>query len=278
MEATSDLKANITQNEYTLPRFSLIDIFGPEADAVVRTTENGVVEVSQSFGRNSERPPGGGRVLSVFLMNEEGHQVLPTFYFRESNKPPQSYSLAHRHYFRRVRDQAGWLIELDCPADAGTQGLETSDWPGSGYLAWECENNAKSLTIGNVYIQRLLNINSGTRGSTLGMPLRWIEGGEEKTDARYIVGADIVIPALSFGNAGRASLLQDAVVMVIDRVSGQVLYHTDADRSMVENLYQAGQGAAGLELRVSTGRLDGRAVPGYYHGKPGDYLTGRPAD
>ncbi|SHG07462.1 hypothetical protein SAMN04487965_3262 [Microbulbifer donghaiensis] len=271
-----------------LPFFSKVNIFGPGTNVKFKKSDGQGGEVRSWFDiKDNNSFPAGGKLLTVFLMDNNGRQVLPMFYFVESNKPPVSFSLAHREYFRRVRDKAGWngASQTNKDRDGGRTGIPCAD---AGDV--DCSNTRE-----NFYIQRLLNISTGTRGTTLGLPLR-CGGGKQCAGGGYVLGADIEIPALSLeppflsspeSEVGRARM-QDLIFMVVDRVTGQVLYHMDDKRSMVENLYHAGLGTAGISQLIRAGRIQGtrnnkrsrpdRLVSGYYHGQSGDFLARKLGD
>ncbi len=256
-----------------LPRFSKVNVYGHGARVRLDQDDD---KVSEWFDIGSvEELPGRGRLLSVFLMDADGRQVLPMFYFNEYNNRPKSYGLAHRDYFRRVRDRSGWDITVERPESFHGSTGEDAGCSDSSEAGEGCAGESVRLSVSNVYIQRLLNINTGTRGSTLGMPLQPVaaQSGTDTSDTRFILGSDIVLPSLSLTAWTDPEAVQDMVFMVIDRDTGQVLYHMDADRAMVENLYRAGRGAADISRRVSSGRLGGRAVSGFYHGEAGQFLS-----
>lgn len=192
-----------------------------------------------------------GNILNVFLMDETGQQVLPTFYYIENSTEPKKYNLSHRDYFKKVRDQQHWSV----PADAAAEGSRR-----------------------DFYIQRLLNLTNGTRGTTLGMELmdRDRERKEHAAAGSMILGSDIMLPSLSFATVEQKRLL-DMTLMVVDQRTGDVLYHVDESRSMVENLFYAGWGTDAISQRVSLGRSTlrptGDPIAGYYHGQRGWYHT-----
>ena len=192
-----------------------------------------------------------GEILNVFLMDENGWQILPTFYYVENSTEPKKYHLSHRDYFKKVRDQQHWRVS----AGAAEEGAQRT-----------------------FYIQRLLNLTTGTRGTTLGMELldrdqEW-EGPAALTS--MILGSDIVLSSLSFATVEQKHLL-DMTVMVVDQRTGDVLYHVDESRSMVENLFHAGWGTDAISQRISLGRSTlgrtGDPIAGYYHGEGGWYHT-----
>jgi hypothetical protein len=190
-----------------------------------------------------------GNILNVFLMDQTGQQVLPTFYYVENSTEPKKYNLSHRDYFKKVRDQQHWGASADAPEEGPRQ---------------------------KFYIQRLLNLTTGTRGTTLGTELldpgeKW-KGPPEIRVESMILGSDIMLPSLTFATVERRRLL-DTSIMVVDQRTGGVLYHVDESRSMVENLFHAGWGADAISQRISLGRGTSTPIAGYYHGERGWYHT-----
>ncbi|WP_416307102.1 hypothetical protein [Neptunicella sp. SCSIO 80796] len=190
---------------------------------------------------------GPSHILNALLLDNKGNQILPMIYSIESNKKPQPYKLGHREYFKKVRDQQGWQA--------------TFDQQTSGHS--------------NFYLQRLRNIGSGTRGTTLAMPLV-----EKSSDVpyqhNYIVAADIALASLTMTEICNKNELLDISFMVIDRDSGEVLFHQDDDRTLIENLFEFGQGTEDISHRIRAG-LDGPSnaplqwVDGFYHGVAGQF-------
>jgi hypothetical protein len=259
-----------------LPPFSLINLYPPTTEIDLVTQDNGELKTQEWLRLPKvDTLPAGGKLLSVFLMNEDARQVLPIHYYQESNKPPASYTLAHRDYFRRVRDRAGLDVTLRQSLGDDQPGIPRfmpCDDRGIGVE----EPGAAGVCIrqNNLYIQRLLNINTGTRGTTLGVPLRTGCGSASVASGDgHILGADIVLSSLSLTEWNDRETLEDMVFMVVDRVSGQVLYHTDSKRSMVENLYHAGRGTSGISRSIRAGRTRNQVIPGYYHGESGDFIA-----
>ena len=253
-----------------IPRFTEVNVYPPQARVALSDDGKTPSEWFDLTGVGAL--PGAGRLLSVFLMNDDAWQILPGFFFYETNKPPISYHLSHRHYFRRVRDQQAWELDLAGSCQREGPAPATSD---EQILSVECPAEPKPVRVSGLYLQRLLNINTGTRGTTLGMPLHPADGADtgSSSQPRYILGADIDIPSLSFAPWDRPVPMQDMLLMVVDRRSGQVLYHMDADREMVENLYEAGRSTAEIGRLIQSQRPVPRAVSGHYHGAPGKFLS-----
>ncbi|WP_290610239.1 hypothetical protein [Arsukibacterium sp. UBA3155] len=210
----------------------------------------------QDSGQNSTAV--SGKLLSVSMLDAAGRSRFPSMYFLENNAAPKVYDLSHRDYFKRVRNGNGWQLTL------------------------------KGQSFDNVYIQRLLNVNNGTRGTTIAMPLqaRQNENGgsdsdsdREVSDAGFVLVADVVLPSVSLAPPS-ANGLQ---FMVVERRTGKVLYHNDNSRTFVENIYYIGSESNLLSQTVRSGEPTGNSVrtglTGFYHGQPGNFiLTGSPVD
>ncbi|MBV2130594.1 hypothetical protein [Arsukibacterium indicum] len=190
-----------------------------------------------------------GRMLSVTLLDAAGRSSLPSVYFLENNAAPKIYDLSHRDYFKRVRQGSGWQLDI-----AGEQ-------------------------FNNVYIQRLLNINNGTRGTTIAMPLLPKPDIAGFADAGFVLVADVVLPSVSLAPPPVNGLQ----FMVVERRTGKVLYHNDNSRTFVENIYYIGSENSLLSQIIKSGEPTGEdlraGLSGYYHGQPGNFiLTGTPVD
>jgi hypothetical protein len=197
-----------------------------EACGVWFNTNTGSYEDLETTQSNTLAGIVPGNILNVFLMNESGQQILPSFYYVERSQQPAKYNLSHREYFKEVRDHHDWKIPKSVPRKEG-----------------------------RIYIQRLLNLNTGTRGTTLGMELidRDKEIVSHEKFRSMTIGSDITLPSMTFVFDYQKRLL-DLNVMVVDQASGDVLYHFDESRSMVENLFHAGRGADAVSQRISLGR------------------------
>jgi hypothetical protein len=202
------------------------------------------------------------KILNTLLLDKSGSDNMPMFFFIESNKKPTSYQLAHRQYFRNVRDKKGWnsqFGELSEPRD------ENSAINLNNKI---CPNPTK-----NFYIQRLLNFNNGTRGNTIAMPL-YDADNKPITEAGegFVMVADIDLPALTMTDLDDSKKLLDMTFMVVDRDSGQVLFHLNEDRTLVENLFSFGQGTEKISHRIRAGLgANAQWVEGFYHGIAGAF-------
>lgn len=195
-----------------------------------------------------------GKLLTAFALNGEGNSTLPSIYFQESNAFPSTFNLSHRDYYKKVRDQRGWDLSLTRKNSIG-------------------EIQAQQQ-FNNVYIQRLLNVNNGTRGTTISLPIiepRSIDYMDFDF-SHFILGADVLLPSLSLGKPAP----QDFVYMVAERTTGDVIFHSDSNRSLVENLYFTGNTTSDLGQWLKAGldnhpELGSTIIDGHYHGQAGRF-------
>ncbi len=220
----------------------------------------GKVESYVSQGKKSYLP---ANIFTVLAINGDGNSTLPSIYYQENNAPPKVLTLAHRDYYKKVRDYQGWQPEL-C--------LTVKDK----------KNNPRCTTFNNVYIQRVLNMSDGTRGTSISMPM--YDPKESKKPKgelvnipvdrlAYTLGADVILPSLSLA----APAPNDFTYMVIDRNNGDVLFHSDESRTLVENLFYAGNGKSNLSQWIKAGldhypKLSKKIIKGDYHGQPGRFI------
>ncbi|GAA6186340.1 hypothetical protein [Aliiglaciecola sp. NS0011-25] len=203
-------------------------------------------------------------ILSAFAINKEGNSVLPSLNFQESNALPATFNLSHRNYYKKVRDQKGWDIDRIPSATITNETKRKSDLDDN-----PLEKNASSSPFKNVYIQRLLNVTNGTRGSTISMP---ISSADSDKTYDYILAADVLLPSMSLGQ----SPPYDFNYMVVDRSTGDVIFHNDSSRSLVENLYFSGDNRSALSKWLKAGldhypELGRELIEGTYHGQSGRF-------
>ncbi|WP_299074564.1 hypothetical protein [uncultured Paraglaciecola sp.] len=209
------------------------------------------------------------KIFTIFATNEKGFANLPSIYFQESNSKPQAFSLLHREYFKRVRDYRGWLLDFSDKKTVSKY-LTPEQWQTSV----EDSKSMNDVVFRNVYIQRLLNINDGTRGTTISVPMHQpnLNMPIDMSVAGYVLGADVILPSVSLAPPSKF----DFVFMVVDRNTGEVLFHSDEDRSLVENLFYAGHSESHLSQWIKAGldvhpKLGGNQINGFYHGEAGHY-------
>ncbi|WP_372627979.1 hypothetical protein, partial [Arsukibacterium sp.] len=256
-EAVTLKQINYQQLFAPCPKTELAYDFYPEHMHVAADKE---CTMQTYYRQNSDEnsAAAASKLLSVTLLDAVGRSRFPSMYFLENNAAPKVYDLSHRDYFKRVRNGNGWQLSL---------------------------NNQR---FDNVYIQRLLNVNNGTRGTTIAMPLeiKRSDDGESDndsnsnvSDAGFVLVADVVLPSVSLAPPS-ANGLQ---FMVVERRTGKVLYHNDNSRTFVENIYYIGSESNLLSQTVRSGEPAGSAVrtglAGFYHGQPGNFiLAGSPVD
>ncbi len=201
-------------------------------------------------------------ILNVLVVNKDANTALPSIYYRENNALPRTINLSHREYFKNIRDDKAWKLKLS--------------------------NNDEDFN--SVFIQRLRNINNGSRGTTISMPLSKIESEAESEKSSdhdkainksksYVLGADILLPSVDFGKPKK----EDFTYMVVDRNTGEVLFHSDESRSMVENLFYAGDNESSLAQWIKAGfdinenkeknNVKKEIISGHYHGQAGRFFA-----
>lgn len=263
LEARNTLLAAFIVNK---PDVNTLDFYGGFQQISVTAGEESVAQIAPEqfapYNKKGEnyRPHD---LLTAFAVNTEGNSTMPSIYFQESNAFPSTFSLSHRDYYKLVRDRKGWDLNLTTAKD--------------------------KKTFKNVYIQRLLNINNGTRGTTISMPIAepfGIENQSQTTNGLtstqlsdsnllgYILGADVILPSLTLG----ATPPVDFTYMVIERATGKVLFHNDTDRSLVENLHYSGNTSSNLSQWIKAGldysnALNEKTISGHYHGQPGRFIV-----
>ncbi|ALS97625.1 hypothetical protein [Lacimicrobium alkaliphilum] len=201
----------------------------------------------QDLSMYLKHPIDTGMFKSIFTINPDARLTLPSIYFYE-NGATSIYDLSHRDYFKQVRDMRGFSLP-------------------------RANSNGK---FEHIYIQRLLNIDNGTRGTTISMPLYSAgdSGDNTETPDGFVLGADIILPSVSL----RAPHQQDLIFMVVNRKRGQVLFHTHSDRTLTENIFHLGDETsavarwlkAGLD---SDGNSNKQIFSGHYHGQSGQFAV-----
>ncbi|MGY0625495.1 MAG: hypothetical protein ACW7DS_07320 [Paraglaciecola chathamensis] len=206
-------------------------------------------------------------LLNVFLLNKDGAILTPSFYFVENNVLPEGFELSNRDYFKKIRDHQGWALPRK-KTNKQAKPSETDISPNPAYQ--------------QAYIQRLLNVNNATRGTTISMPLYYASDipQKDKKDDRYasIIAADVILPNIVLAQPAP----MDLTFMVVDRDDGQVLFHSDASRAMVENIYYSGNHSPILDQRIRaaldstqhhSSSLSTKAIKGFYHGQAGRFFV-----
>jgi hypothetical protein len=296
---TSDFKAKTTSDSAIETRqtfskdkdeIALVNFYAGELIGDIKNNNQSTNKerIFNTYINNLNEKYQAPKVLSIFAMNEKGNANLPSIYFQEANSKPQAFSLSHREYFKKVRDFRGWYLHFN-EAEAN---YPNANGPLPKFI-YSNENIEKTLVrndFKNVYIQRLLNLNDGTRGTTISIPMYSRSGNSQHNDngnqnngelkakqdeqhkdiEGYVMGADIILPSLSLAPPAKF----DFIFMVVDRNTGEVLFHSDEDRSLVENVFYAGQSKsnltqwikAGLDQNVQTGD---NHIDGFYHGEEG---------
>lgn len=235
---------SVSKNEY-----SFINLFSCHARNISKNSYDIWFDYDQADSRSY--------ILSTLLLNDKGNQLFPRLYNIESNKKPQQQTLANRDYFKSVRDQQGWKANFLCTnCTIGDDDIHIS--------------KSDKVAVENFYIQRLRNIGDGTKGTTIALPLAASEL-PALSDTQYIFTADIELPSLNLMEIDEDKL-QDFSLMVVNRDNGNVLFHLDDNRSLIENLFEFGQGTEKIAHRIRTGISNRDSwIGGFYHGVAGQF-------
>ena len=243
-------------------------------------------------------------LISLLALNRYGNPALPSFYYRENFSTPRTINLSHRQYFKKVRDQQGWHLPLSKDiTDAsrtmrnvyiqrlrnvtnGTTGTTLSmplfehvNESIDGGNDW---NEGSLVLIADVLIPAMeyfqlaaVNAEASTYVST--------KASETVTNGNQ-VKSSYTNTTLKFEHLAQlkpSAIYADLTHMVLDRNTGQVLFHSQADRALNENIFYSGNNQQGLtEWIKSSGyqaiqTMQNREpvqVMGNYHGKAGTFF------
>ncbi|MBU2115405.1 MAG: hypothetical protein KKE94_16710 [Gammaproteobacteria bacterium] len=201
---------------------------------------------TNAAGTNAGQLPAADYTLNITAIDADGSSSFPAFYLAEHHGPLRVFKLSHRDYYKKVRTKAGWSLRLG--ADGGEPVYHNS------------------------YVQRLFNVDSGTRGTTISMPLHaglaeHNQGvANDKLNSAVLI-ADVFLPTLNISPPPT----QDFTYMLVQRSSGDILYHSDNDRSLIENIYYAGPNTATVRDFVQT-RPQQDVLDDHYHGMAGRFV------
>ncbi|WP_028875524.1 cache domain-containing protein [Teredinibacter turnerae] len=182
-------------------------------------------------------------ILHAFTLKDDGMQAGNQFYNKEFQRRPQNLDLSHREYFKTILNQEGWYHAA----------------------------LTKGLTFQQFYIQRLRSLTNGSLATTLSVPLL-VPGANYK-----VLAADIELRSVSQFSTERLRDLQDISLFVLDRASGEILFHTDRSRILNENLFSNGRETDAVRHAIQARRdsREGRvlAISGNYQGLPGWFVV-----
>ncbi len=150
-----------------------------------------------------------------------------------SEKPlyGDNVNLSHRDYFKEIQRGNGWRF----------YGIDNQ-----------------------LYLQRLHNIADGSLGTTI---------STNAQELGQVIGGDIFLPSTFNLNSqvNTNSKISDASIMLVNQYTGEVLYHSDNNRSLKENLLTLNSAKTQTFSSWLTGN-DHQPLAGYYHGRSGYYL------
>ncbi|WP_163931671.1 hypothetical protein [Paraferrimonas sp. SM1919] len=134
------------------------------------------------------------------------------------------------------------------------------------YFIKQRQHNAWVLNGSAFYLQRLFNIADGSLGTTISLPMDSKPG--------FILGADLYLPSIYqlTPTAKDSAIIGDLVTMIINPVTGEVLFHSDNSHSLQENFYQFNQEQKLFKTWLMPESSEKPHIRGYYHGDYGYFL------
>lgn len=219
------------------------------------TPKDSALEYSTDYVTYSSKTS-ENNLLSAFLIDESGIQKSPQIYNIEYQHKPKLLDLNHRDYFNKLKNKKGWEIPK------------------------AVNNVSDSKCPKQFYIQRLRNLTDRALGTTLST-YRWHD------NKCMVLAGDIKLPSLSWQTKINPNEQADITLMVVDRLSGEVLFHQDSQYALNENIYAAGADTRLLQHQLQSGKdscseyMCGRPektlqpIAGNYQGKPGWFVTHR---
>jgi hypothetical protein len=123
---------------------------------------------------------------------------------------------------------------------------------------WQLGNSDSPI----IYLQRLHNIANGSLGSTISTSSK-LSG--------QVIAADVFLHSTFELNPKQDSNIADAEIMIANHMTGEVLYHSDNNRSLKENLLTLNNARSQTFANwlSSTTELP---LSGFYHGRSGLYF------
>jgi hypothetical protein len=123
---------------------------------------------------------------------------------------------------------------------------------------WQLENSDSPI----IYLQRLHNIANGSLGSTISTRSK-LPG--------QVIAADVFLLSTFELNPKQDANIADAEIMIANHMTGEVLYHSDNNRSLKENLLTLNNARSQTFANwlSSTTELP---LSGFYHGRSGLYF------
>lgn len=182
----------------------------------------------------------------AFAIDEKGWQHQNQVYFTEFSRAPSKLKLSHREYFKNIIEQEAWPV----PADMST-------------------------TAKQFFIQRLRSLTTGDLGTTISIPIS-ING------QRHVLAADISFPSLSNPLYVEIGTRQDMELMVVERNTGEVLFHRDSKLVLNENFYANGTDTANISHIIQNNlanttddwkKATSHPVRGSYQGQSGWFMS-----
>ena len=173
-------------------------------------------------------------VRDIFTLNNEGKQLGPIIYYVERLFSSMRLKLDFRNYFKKPRDGETWHW----------QEKEEQDKP--------------------FYIERIYNFSDGQKASQVSIPVN-----DKASDSIASIDPKTAVVRASttyFPSIAAPVLPASFHFAIIENVNGKILYHSQDEKSFVENLYAESDYNHHL-ITHGHMRHEGE-VEGLYHGRP----------
>lgn len=174
-------------------------------------------------------------VGDIFALNKQGHQYGPIIYFVDQLFSSSRLNVDFRDYFKNPRDGKTWHFQ-----------------------------NEDEKKIQPFYIERIHDFSNGSKASQVTMPIS-ATLDSNKSIAKMDKNSPVVMAATAYFPSIAAPVLPASFhFAIIENASGGILYHSEDEKSFVENLYAESDYNRHLISHAQM-RFSGH-IEGHYHG------------
>lgn len=171
-------------------------------------------------------------VRDIFALNNQGDQYGPIIYFVDQLISSNRLKVDFRDYFKNTRDGKTWHIQN------------------------------KDEKVQPFYIERIHDFSDGSKASQVTMP---ISATFDESIAEMVENSPVVMASTAYFPSIAAPVLPASFhFAIIENASGDILYHSEDEKSFVENLYAESDYNRHLISHAQM-RFNGH-IEGLYHG------------
>ncbi|WP_028774014.1 hypothetical protein [Shewanella waksmanii] len=181
--------------------------------------------------------------LSAFIANDKGITVL-SIHHHEANLTSGT-NLSHRNYIKQIQRGNSWSLPT---------------------------NNNPQIKGEKFYLQRLYNVTNGSLGTTISVPSSF---PNQVIAGDYYLPSSLLMSVDKHDSIENNQWISDLIIMISNINTGEVIFHTENERSLKENLVTLNSEnskafATWLATSVSN-EEEQLSFKGFYHGEPGRY-------